>query len=176
MIASTIVFGRVLVEVAIVAPQILVDIVPPLTVMMSIMALLSLALYLLGRSEQADITLDEDPSELKAAIIFGLLYAGILFAVAAAKENFGNQGLYVVAALSGLTDMDAITLSTAQLINKDRLEARTGWQMILIGFLSNLVFKGGVVALLANRSLAIRISLLFSVAVVCGVLLLIFWP
>ena len=52
----------------------------------------------------------ENPSELKGALYFGLLYALIIFAVAAGKEHFGNQSLYVIAGLSGLTDVDVITL------------------------------------------------------------------
>jgi uncharacterized membrane protein (DUF4010 family) len=58
----------------------------------------------------------ENPAELKFALLFVILYAVILLAAAAAREWFGTRGLYVVAALSGLTDMDAITLSTAQLV------------------------------------------------------------
>jgi len=176
MIASTIVFGRVLIEVAIVAPDILPDVGPPLAVMMGWMALISVALFLFRSGETEHVPLEDDPSELKAAIVFGVLYAAVLFAVAAVKEHFGNEALYVVAALSGLTDMDAITLSTAQMINKDRLDVDTGWRMILIGALSNLVFKAGAVAMLSHRQLLIRISVAFGIALAGGILLLLVWP
>jgi uncharacterized membrane protein (DUF4010 family) len=36
-------------------------------------------------------------------------------------RDHGSRGLYAVAALSGLTDVDAITLSTAQLVNAGRI-------------------------------------------------------
>jgi uncharacterized membrane protein (DUF4010 family) len=176
MIASTIVFARVFVEVAVVAPGILSTIAPPLAAMMGIMALLSLGLYFLWSGDDENASLEEDPSELPAAIIFGLLYAGVLFAVAAVKEHFGNEALYVVAALSGLTDMDAITLSTAQMINKERLDAETGWRMILIGFLSNLVFKAVAVGFLGSRKLLVRVCGAFGLAIVGGVLVLALWP
>ncbi|MEZ6097687.1 MAG: MgtC/SapB family protein [Pirellulaceae bacterium] len=176
MIASTIVFGRVVFEIAIVAPAILRDVVPPLAVMMGLMALISIGLLVFRGSEAEQLPLEEDPSELKAAIVFGVLYAAVLFAVAAVKEHFGNEALYIVAALSGLTDMDAITLSTAQMINKERLDVDTGWRMILIGALSNMVFKAGTVAVLGNRKLLLLVSLAFGVAFVGGILLLAFWP
>ena len=54
-------------------------------------------------------------------------------AVAAAKEHFGETGLFLVASLSGLTDVDAITLSTAQLIQSGHVSTDTGWRMILTG-------------------------------------------
>jgi uncharacterized membrane protein (DUF4010 family) len=176
MIASTVVFGRVLVEVAVVAPSILADIMPPLAAMMGIMAVITVGLYFFRSGDQGDVPLDEDPSELPAAIIFGLLYAAVLFAVAAVKEHFDNEALYVVAALSGLTDMDAITLSTAQMINKDRLDVDAGWRMILIGFLSNLVFKGAAIAVLGSRDLLVRIVFAFGLAIAAGGLLLASWP
>lgn len=176
MIASTIVFVRVVFEIAIVAPGILRDVVPPLAVMMGLMALISLGLYFFGTDEVEQIPLEEDPSQLKTAIVFGVLYAAVLFAVAAVKEHFGDKALYIVAAFSGMTDMDAITLSTAQMISKDRLDIDTGWRMILIGALSNLVFKAGAVAVLGHRKLLIRVSTSFGIALMGGILLLIFWP
>jgi len=176
MIASTVVFGRVAIEVALVAPSIVSAVLPPLAVMMGLMALVSAGLYLFRRGEAAEVPAGEDPSDLKAAIIFGLLYAVIIFAVAVAKEHFGNRGLYTVAALSGLTDMDAITLSTAQLVKTGKLPVDIGWRMIVLGGLSNLVFKGAAVALLGHRRLLGRIAVVFGIALAGGVLLLALWP
>ena len=176
MIASTIVFGRVLVEVAVVAPEILRQVAPPLAAMMGWMALISLVSYFLSRSQSEQVTLDEDPAELTAAITFGLLYAGVLYTVAVARQHFGEHGLYVVAALSGLTDMDAITLSVAQMIKRESLNVDAGWRMILIGSLSNLVFKGAAIAVLGHRKLLGRIVIAFGLAIAGGIALLLFWP
>lgn len=176
MIASTIVFVRVGAEVAVVAPRILPAILPPFAVVMGLMALLSAGLYVLRTGEAKEVPAGDDPSDLKAALAFGLLYAVVLVAVAAAKEHFGDSGLYVVAALSGLTDMDAITLSTAQLITADRVSLDTGWRMILLGGLSNLVFKGLAVAALGHRRLLGRVAVVFAITLVGGVLVLLLWP
>jgi len=97
-------------------------------------------------------------------------------AVAAAEDRFGQRGLYSVAALSGLTDMDAITLSITQLVGADKLAADTGWRAILIASLSNLVFKASVVALLGGRKLFLRVTLLFSAGFAAGLAILVFWP
>lgn len=165
-----------LIEVAVVAPGILPAIVPPLAVMTGLMVVISFGLYLVGVGDTEQVPLDEAPSELKAAIVFGALYAAVLVAVAAAKEQFGTEGLYVVAARSGLTDMDAITLSTAQMIKKEQLDVHTGWRMILIGALFNLVFKAAAVAILGHRRLLLRIAIAFGIAVLGGVLVLLAWP
>jgi uncharacterized membrane protein (DUF4010 family) len=63
----------------------------------------------------------------------------------------------VIAALSGLTDMDAITLSTARLVQagaeNNGLSATDGWRLIVIAAMSNLTFKVGLVAVSGSRRL-----------------------
>lgn len=176
MVASTIVFGRVIVEVAIIAPQILPQILPPLAIMMVLMILISAAVYSLVRDDLHQVSIEEDPSDLRSALLFGMLYGAVLLAVAVTKEHFGKEALYGVAALSGLTDMDAITLSTAQMIKADRLSIDTGWRMILTGGLSNLLFKGLAVGFLGSRQLLKRMSIVLGLSFAGGLLLLIFWP
>ncbi len=175
-IASTVVFVRVLIELAVVAPGTLRHVAPPLLAMLALMVAVSAALYRGRRGTAAQELQEEDPADLRGAIFFGLLYAVVLFCAAVVSDRFGDRGLYVVAMLSGLTDMDAITLSTAQMLEKGRIDVDVGWRTILIGALSNLAFKGGAVALLGPRSLTLRVAAAFGVAGVFGVLLLLFWP
>ena len=176
MIASTVVFVRVLIEIAIVAPGILREVGPPLVAMMGLMAIVSAIAFLRSRAASVEPAKETPPSDLKAAVIFGLLYAGVLFAVAAAKQHFGATALYIVAALSGLTDMDAITLSTAQLVKAGTLETETGWRLILLGGMANLVFKAGAVALLGPPRLFGRIAIMFGICLAGGIALVLFWP
>jgi uncharacterized membrane protein (DUF4010 family) len=129
-IASTVVFARVLLVIGVVSPVLLVAAARPLLIMMTLMALLSLGVWFWGQKEQNRMPVQDNPSELKGALFFGVIFAVVLLAAAAAKERFGQSGLYVVAALSGLTDMDAITLSSAQLVNSDRLLPEVGWKLI----------------------------------------------
>lgn len=102
------------------------------------------------------------------------MFVLVLIAVSAAKATFGNRGLYGVAILSGLTDMDAITLSTSQLAESGEIEGRVAGRVILVAALSNLAFKAGAVAVLGSRELARRIALLFGIAGTGGILLLAF--
>ncbi|MBE0594785.1 MAG: MgtC/SapB family protein [Gemmatimonadales bacterium] len=177
VIASTVVFARVLFEIAVIIPAQLAAMAPPLVAMMVVMIVLSAVLYLgARRTFEHAAQQQEPPSELGAAIVFGLLYAAVLLGVAAAKANFGQTGMYAVAGLSGLTDMDAITLSTAQLVRSGDVGADTGWRLVMVGALANLVFKGGLVVVLGQRRLGSRIAAVFGVALVAGVGLLVLWP
>jgi uncharacterized membrane protein (DUF4010 family) len=176
MIAAGTVFVRLLAEIAVVAPGQFTEFAPPLVAMFAACAVIAAFMYRHGRDHDGEMPLQGNPADLRSAIIFGALYALIIFAVAAAKDEFGARGLYTVAVLSGLTDMDAITLSTAQLAHQGRLEAGTGWRLILIASMANLAFKGGLVALLGSRELLRYVVVLFGAALVAGGAILWLWP
>ena len=165
MIASTIVFARLLLEIALVAPGFLPVAAPPLLVMLALFALLSLTAWWRVKREQSSMPEQTNPSELKSALLFGAIYACVLFAVAAGKNWFGERGLYAVAVLSGLTDMDAITISTAQLVGGRSLPAQDGWRLILVAGMSNLLFKGVLVATLGAKKLLLTIAPLYALGI-----------
>jgi len=120
--------------------------------------------------------LDHAFSLLKWVNRAGLPLPVFLFVVAATREKFGESGLYVVAVLSWLTDVDAITLSTAQMMNKGRIEVETGWRLIMAATLATTLFKGGVVAFLGGSALLKRIAVLYGIAIVSGIGIIFLWP
>jgi uncharacterized membrane protein (DUF4010 family) len=176
VLASASVFGRVLFEVAAVAPAVLPRVAMPLLVMTGMMAILAWVALARCRRDPPPPLDPQPPSTLSSAITFGLLYAVVLLAVAAARQYFGRGALYAVAAVSGLTDVDAITLSTSRLIDSGGLAPETGWRTILVGALSNLAFKAGIVLTASGRQLFRWVLPYFGVALAGGALLLVFWP
>lgn len=175
-IASSIVFFRLLVEIATVAPRFLSVAGPPILLLGLLLVAASLALWLRSRSDGDTLPPQENPSELRAAIVFALIYSVVLFAVAMVKEAFEGRGLFLVAVVSGLTDVDAITLSVSQLVNTERLGATEGWRLVVAASLSNLVFKGAIVGFLGDRSLFRRILPPFGIALAGGIVILLLWP
>jgi uncharacterized membrane protein (DUF4010 family) len=167
---------RVLIEIAAVAPARFAAMAWPFVAMLLVCALIALGLYFPGRKHVVKIPEQENPAELKPALLFAALYAVVLLAVAAAKEYFGSAGLYIVAIISGLTDLDAITLSTGQLADSDKIEAEVAWRVILVALLSNLVFKFGIVVALAPANLTKRVGLATIVALAAGIGILLLWP
>jgi uncharacterized membrane protein (DUF4010 family) len=176
MIASAIAFVRVLVEISAVAPGKFRWLAPPVIAMLAVMVILALGTYALSRQKGDGLPEQGNPAELKSALIFAGLYAVVLFAIAVAQHYLGNRGLYIVAVISGLTDMDAITLSTAQLVNQGGVDHRTGWRVIVLASMANLVFKGGTVIAISGRKLGRRIAVLFGIAIAAGAGVIFFWP
>jgi uncharacterized membrane protein (DUF4010 family) len=174
--ASAVVFARVLVEILVIAPGMLEATAPLVVVMLWMIAIAAVFFQRIARRPAAPTERQEPSTELNGAIVFGVLYAAVLFAVAVAKDRFGDRALFVVAALSGLTDMDAITLSTAQLVNAERLDASIGWRLILVGAMANLVFKGAMVAALGDARLRSRVAVLFGLSFAGAAIVLWLWP
>jgi len=177
-VASAISLARVMVEVGVVIPEKLPDILLPLMVEFVVMTLICLVMFYSINKDSKDDKMPEpdNPAEFKSALVFGLLYGAILLAVAFANEEFGGDALYVVAIISGLTDVDAITLSLSQLIKTDSLSVTSGWKLILLATLSNLVFKGIMAGVLGTKQLAKWITLTFGIAIIVGVFLIWLWP
>jgi uncharacterized membrane protein (DUF4010 family) len=96
----------------------------------------------------------KNPTELRTALSFGLLYAVVLFLSALLQDVAGNKGLYLVALAAGLTDVDAITLSSLRLYNLDKLATEQAVTAITLAVLANLAFKTGLVIGIGGRTLA----------------------
>lgn len=174
--ASAIVFARVLVLIGATSPTLLTTAIGPMAAMLGTVGVLAVWFWFATRHETSAMLSQENPAELKPAVIFAGLYALVLIATAAARDYLGQSGLYAVAILSGLTDMDAITLSVSQLVSSEKISSDTGWRVILAASMSNMVFKAAMVAVIGERRLALRVAAAFALAFTVGVLLLTFWP
>jgi uncharacterized membrane protein (DUF4010 family) len=111
----------------------------------------------LAAQEGLPVPQTRNPTELRAAIGFGLLYALVLLCAAWLSDVAGQRGLYLLAFASGLTDVDAITLSTLRLLNLGKVEATPAAIAILLAMLANLTFKTGLAFGLGGRMLGWRV-------------------
>ncbi|MCK6406834.1 MAG: MgtC/SapB family protein [Rhodocyclaceae bacterium] len=168
--ANLVVLIRLAVVGAIVQPGILPTLLPVLGAGLLVgIAFVGVAWRKLGGDSDLPQLELRNPTEIGAALTFGAVYALVLLLSAALSDKAGSLGLYVVALVSGLTDVDAITLSSLRLFGQEKLLADAATTAILLALLSNLVFKFGIVVSVAGRSLATRVLGGFA-AVACGCL------
>jgi len=152
-LASTVVLVRVAFLVGMIQPTLLPGLALPLTGMF-IGGLIPV--FLIWRNNTRDegpAATTKNPAELPQALFFGLLYAAVILAVSAAKDFFGDRGVYIVSLVSGLTEVDAITLSNARLAHQCILQATQAQISILLAVVSNLGFKLGLVGFLSTRQM-----------------------
>lgn len=155
LLANWVVLIRLSILVALLAPGLLR---PMLTLFgggaLAGLIVLYLAWRRLDKQSNAPTLEMGNPTEIRAALSFGLLYAVVLFAAAWLSDWVGSQGVYAVALVSGLTDVDAITLSSLRLFNLGNLQIDQTANAILLAVLANIAFKSGLAAVIGGRALA----------------------
>lgn len=179
MIASAVVFVRVILLVGIVGSEFLPAMAPPLGVLLVLSLLPALAAWNEVRHHKVTLPEPENPTQLRLAVFFAGMYTVVLLALAATRQYLGEKGpeaAYAVAAVSGLTDMDAITLSTVQMAARDPTTAQQGWRLLVVAALANLVFKAGVIGVLGHPRLLRKVGPLSALPLLGGLVLLVLWP
>ena len=97
-----------------------------------------------------------NPAELRSALGFALLYAGVLLLVAWLDALVGTRGVYAVALASGLVEVDAITLSSLRLYGLGSLAPTQAAIAIVLAVSANAAFKLGVVRAVGGGALLRR--------------------
>lgn len=174
--ASMVSMVRVMVEISIVAPTAFREMIIPLALELGLMLVLVFLLYFRHRKDDNEMPEQGNPAQLKSAITFAVIYAAIRFITAMVKEEFGPDALYAVSIISGLTDVDAITLSTSRMAENREIGTTLAWKLLLIAVMSNLVFKGILASVFGGRYLGRIIGFLFGILIIGGLAIIFLWP
>jgi uncharacterized membrane protein (DUF4010 family) len=155
LLSWAVMFVRVIVLVGVVNRALLTQVLVPFAVMAAVVGSFAAFPYFRGGSvngntAKGDLKV-ENPFSLTAAAKFAALFAVVLLAVKIVQEHFPPSGLYAVAALAGLTDVDAITLSMSEFAQGG--EAGVAVIAIVIAALSNTLVKCGIAFVLAGPTL-----------------------
>lgn len=175
LLAWTVMFFRVVVMTTVISARLGMR----LAIAMGLLCVVSLgASYWLWRrrraQERGEVKAGSNPFELDQAIKFGLLYGVVVFIAKAASVYLGEAGLYIAAAIAGLTDVDAITLAMADLARGDESRLPIAARAIVFAALANTLVKSGFAASLGSvelRRLTLPISGILFVAGAVAVIL-----
>jgi uncharacterized membrane protein (DUF4010 family) len=115
----------------------------------------------------------ENPLELRQALLFGLVLGLIFLLAEASRDLLGDQGLYALAVVSGVADVDAIALAMARQARGD-LADDVAVRAILIAAMSNTAVKAGLAALFGGMVLARWASSILVVTLLATGLALVF--
>lgn len=168
--ASSIMFVRVLVEVAVVHRPLVPLVAVPLAAMTLTGAGVALWEYRKSRggpTGHADVSFS-NPFELTSAVKFGLLFTLVIFVSKAATVYLGSGGTYLASVLAGTTDVDAITLSMANLAKEGALTPGVAVTSIMLGVAANTVVKGVMAAPIGGWAFGRRIALAFGAVLAAG--------
>lgn len=164
LVASAAMFFRVLVEVFALNPGLLPHLAIPIGAMGVSGLILSLVIWLTGDRKKKQKFSDKDlnlksPFQLRSAIQFAFLFALLLLVSKYANEHFGSEGLYVTAFLSGVMDVDAITVSMANLHRSGQISSEAASIAVTIAAMTNTLSKGMIVFIFGSKQVGRRVLL-----------------
>ena len=174
MIANLVVLIRLAVVSSLVAPGIAPHLIPVLAGGLVAGSLLTFFWWRrIGAEGEFPMPEMKNPTEIRTALTFAALYAVISLISAWLANLSGSSGLYLLAFISGLTDVDAISISMLRLFDQGKLTPDVTVATIAIAYLSNLLFKFGLVMSIGGRTLA-RLSAPAAAATALGMILALF--
>lgn len=178
LLAWLVMFIRVLVTVSIVYQPLLAQLWLPFSVMAGATAIMAALYYWHGsrryQAPQQSAVKVTNPFSLVAAIKFGALFAVILLLVKLTEQYAAAEGLYLLAAVAGMTDVDAITLSMAEYAGQSAATLTVAGSAITVAALSNTLVKCGLVYAVGGRALAHKLAIASLVILVLGIAVLLF--
>jgi len=174
VVAWTIMFLRVVVVVGLVNRALAGALALALGTMAVAGLLVSFALWRRSRARETGVVAaGANPFELSEAIKFGLLFGVVTVVAKAAESYLGATGLYLAGAVAGLTDVDAISLSMANLATSSPQSVKIAAYTIVIAVISNTLVKTGMAAFMgapALRRTIVLVTVLLFAAAAAGIL------
>lgn len=174
LLAWLVMFIRVMVTVTIVFKPLLAALWLPFSVMAFTTAVMAAVFYWRGsrryQAPQQSSVKVTNPFSLLAAIKFGALFAAILLLVKITEHYAAEEGLYLLAAVAGLTDVDAITLSMSEYGRQSAEGLTTAAVAITIAALSNTLVKCALVYTLGSRAFANKVMLATAAILTAGII------
>jgi uncharacterized membrane protein (DUF4010 family) len=174
LLASSMMFPRMLFEVGIVNADLLPTVGLPLG-LMTLAGFGAAGIFYLrlrrarAAKEGAPQVKHHNPFEIGSAVKFALLFILVLFGAKASEVYFGHGGLYLAALFAGFTDVDAITLSIAKLA-EDGLSARSATLGIVIAACSNTATKAVIAAVVGGWAFGRAVLLGFALPLAAAII------
>jgi uncharacterized membrane protein (DUF4010 family) len=170
VLACAAMFARMAVLVSVVAPGLGATAIGALVAMAATGGAIG---FVQARGARADGTPEMNignPLRIGLALQFAAFLAGVLLAGRFLAERFGDTGLIASAAVAGLLDVDAITLSVGRMASEGVVAARSATWAIFVAATVNQLTKLGLAATLAGPALALRLALPFAAMAGAGAL------
>ena len=175
LLACSIMFPRMLLIASLLNVELLALLVLP-AVVMALCLVVPAAFY--WRSpppgESGTETGLKNPLELKTALSFGALLVAVMLLGKALKTVYGEAGVLVLAAASGIADVDAITLSLSRMSVDDLSLAMAATGIVVAAAVNNAV-KAGMAAVLGGSGMGTRVGLPLVVSAAAGIVAAWLW-
>jgi uncharacterized membrane protein (DUF4010 family) len=172
--ANAMLYPRVVIATAILNAGVVRHLVPYLVAPALVAALAAIVGARRSQAPGAPEVSERNPLQLRAALQMGLLFQAVLMAVHVVRDRWGESGVFTSAAVLGLTDVDALTVSMARGVAQT-ISPVVAATAIAVGVLANTAMKLGLALFLGApgfRAIAGGTLALMLVAIGAALLLL----
>jgi len=159
LIACGTMFPRILVYCFVINRDLLPSLIWPVVVMTILLYVPAIVIWQRnsGANQVSQPTPGQNPLDLKSALVFGVLLTVVLLLGDFLENWLGDTGIYVLAATSGIADVDAITLSLSRLSNTG-LSMDTAVMGIVIAATANNLVKSGMAWVIGNPKTGLYVA------------------
>jgi uncharacterized membrane protein (DUF4010 family) len=170
IISNSILFPRMLLLVVVVSPTLAIAASPAFAAMMlaGFAAALVLAPASANEGKQVSDTTFRNPFSIRPALEFGVVFTVVLLVTRVAKAYAGYSGQMVVSAISGLVDVDAISLTLSGFVQAGTSAARDAVIGLTLAAGVNAIFKSGVAQTSHQPAFYIRLMAGFAIMFAVG--------
>ena len=170
VVACTVMLARILVMVGVINRPLALSLILPFALMAVPGLGFALWMWLFKRPADNDVATPKlhNPLSLGIAIKFGIIYAVVAFLVKAATHYQLRGGLLPLSFLSGLTDMDAISLLMANNRNDSTVEPLLATQSVILAAIGNSVLKAGFALSLGSSVLRRQVAIVLGLTILAG--------
>ncbi len=175
IIASTVMCGRLLGVLFVAEARLGRELVPALGAMAAV-GLASTLFFYLRKDKQdgeASAVVLQNPFELSSALKFGALFVVVLVISRWAQHSFGSSGAYVTGLLAGTTDVDAISLSMANLVKVGDIELHVARNTVVLAVCSNTVVKAVMAMVLGGKAMGVRVVAVSAGMLIAGIVVVV---
>ncbi len=170
ILANVLMFGRIIIEVFVLNPPLLPYVIVPIGLLAIITLIFSYFIWEKAKKVKGKVHLTS-PFTLTPALKFGFIFAAVLALAKLADIYLSSKGVYLVSIISGIADVDAITVSLSQLGGKS-MALETARNGIIMAALTNVAVKGGIAFFMGGKQFGRIIAGFYAILIVLGVIFL----
>jgi len=171
LIACGTMFPRVVLIAGLVNPALFLALLVPMSIMTLLTLLAAFIVWRRSPDNAADAVREmsrlSNPLELKPALFFGALLVVVILLGKFMADVFGETGIYWLAAVSGIADVDAINLTLSRM-SSGGLPQNVVVLGILLASSSNTILKGILAVFIGGSGLLLRVLAPLFIAAAAG--------
>lgn len=172
ILACSTMFPRVLLEVLVINPVLLGDLVAVMGSMSAAGFIFCFVLWKKSGNEKGEEVEYRNPFSISLAVKFAVIFAVIVFISRVAEVIFGDSGIYAISVITGFSDVDPMTLTMSQISRDDPSKLSQAAIAITLAAFANTAMKGAMAVFLGSKRFRNIVLLGFGIILAVGVLAL----